>query len=129
MDGTVAVYFEAAAAITVLVLLGQVLELRAHEQTGGAIRALLDLAPKTARRLTGSGDDEDIPLDQVQPGDRLRVRPGDGVPVDGVVLEGRSNVHEAMISGEAMPVAQAPGHKPVGGTINGTGALVMRADA
>ena len=128
MDGTVAVYFEAAAVITVLVLLGQVLELRAHEQTGGAIRALLDLAPKTARRLTAGGDDEDIPLEQVQAGDRLRVRPGDSVPVDGVVLEGHSNVDEAMITGEAMPVAKTPGARLIGGTINGTGALVMRAE-
>jgi Cu+-exporting ATPase len=128
MDGTVAVYFEAAAAITVLVLLGQVLELRAREQTGGAIRALLDLTPKTARRLGAGGDDEEIPLDQVQAGDRLRVRPGDGVPVDGIVLDGNSNVDEAMITGEPMPVAKQPGDKLVGGTINGTGALVMRAD-
>ena len=128
IDGTVAVYFEAAAAITVLVLLGQVLELRAHEQTGGAIRALLDLAPKTARRLTVGGDDQDIPLEQVQAGDRLRVRPGDSVPVDGVVLEGHSNVDEAMITGEAVPVAKTPGARLVGGTINGTGALVMRAE-
>jgi P-type Cu+ transporter len=127
MDGVVAVYFEAAAAITVLVLLGQVLELRAHEQTGGAIRALLDLAPKTARRLT-DGDDEEIPLEKVRAGDRLRVRPGEGVPVDGVVLEGGSSVDEAMITGESMPVAKAPGDKLIGGTINGTGALVMRAD-
>jgi len=128
MDGTVAVYFEAAAAITALVLLGQVLELRAREQTGGAIRALLDLAPKTARRLGAAGDDAEIPLDQVQLGDRLRVRPGDGVPVDGIVLEGSSNVDEAMITGEPMPVAKQPGDRLVGGTINGTGALVMRAD-
>ena len=92
-----------------LVLLGQVLELRAREQTGGAIRALLDLAPKTARRLTVGGDDEDIPLEQVQAGDRLRVRPGDSVPVDGVVLEGHSDVDEAMVTGEAMPVAKTPG--------------------
>ncbi len=128
MDGTVAVYFEAAAVITVLVLLGQVLELRAREQTGGAIRALLNLAPKTARRLTASGADEEIPLEQVQTGDRLRVRPGDGVPVDGVVLEGRSSVDQSMITGEAMPVEKDAGDKLIGGTINGTGALVMRAD-
>ena len=107
MGGTVAVYFEAAAVITVLVLLGQVLELRAREQTGGAIRALLDLAPKTARRLREGGDDEEIPLAEVQVGDRLRVRPGDGVPVDGTVLEGRSAVDESMVTGEAMPVEQA----------------------
>jgi Cu+-exporting ATPase len=128
MDGTVAVYFEAAAMITVLVLLGQVLELRAREQTGGAIRALLNLAPKTARRLTATGEDQEIPLEQVQVGDRLRVRPGDGVPVDGVVLEGRSSIDESMITGEAMPVLKEPGYKLIGGTINGTGAVVMQAD-
>jgi Cu+-exporting ATPase len=128
MDGTVAVYFEAAAVITVLVLLGQVLELRAREQTGGAIRALLNLAPKTARRLTATGEDQEIPLEQVQIGDRLRVRPGDGVPVDGVVLEGRSSIDESMITGEAMPVLKEPGDKLIGGTINGTGAVVMQAD-
>jgi Cu+-exporting ATPase len=128
MDGTVAVYFEAAAVITVLVLLGQVLELRAREQTGGAIRALLNLAAKTARRLTAGGDDEVVPLEQVQVGDRLRVRPGDGVPVDGAVLEGRSSVDESMITGESMPVQKEAGDKLIGGTINGTGALVMRAD-
>ena len=128
MDGTVAVYFEAAAVITVLVLLGQVLELRAREQTGGAIRALLNLAPKTARRLKLGGDDEDIPLEQVQLGDKLRVRPGDGVPVDGEVLEGKSSVDESMVTGESMPAAKQAGDKLIGGTVNGTGALVMRAD-
>jgi P-type Cu+ transporter len=128
MDGTVAVYFEAAAVIIVLVLLGQVLELRARGQTGGAIRALLNLAAKTARRLTASGEDEEIPLEQVQVGDRLRLRPGDGVPVDGVVLDGRSSVNESMITGESMPVLKEPGDKLIGGTVNGTGALVMRAD-
>jgi Cu+-exporting ATPase len=127
-DGSVAVYFEAAAVITVLVLLGQVMELRAHEQTGGAIRALLNLAPKTARRLTASGDDEEIPVDQVEFGDRLRVRPGDGVPVDGEVLEGASAVDESMVTGESMPAPKQPGDKLIGGTINGTGGLVMRAD-
>ncbi len=126
--GGVAVYFEAAAVITVLVLLGQVLELRAREQTGGAIRALLNLAPKTARRVTAGGDDEEIPLDRVHPGDRLRVRPGDGVPVDGIVLEGGSAVDEAMVTGESMPVAKQPGDRVIGGTVNGTGAFVMRAD-
>ncbi|PWC47881.1 haloacid dehalogenase [Azospirillum sp. TSA6c] len=128
MDGVVAVYYEAAAAITVLVLLGQVLELRAREQTGGAIRALLNLAPKTARRISESGEDEEIPLDQVHVGDRLRVRPGDGVPVDGEVLEGHSAVDESMVTGESMPVEKEPGAKVIGGTVNQTGALVMRAD-
>ena len=128
MDNTVAVYFEAAAVITVLVLLGQVLELRAREQTGGAIRALLNLAPKTARRLKDGGEDEEISLAVVQPGDRLRVRPGDGVPVDGEVLEGKSAVDESMVTGESMPNAKQPGDRLIGGTVNGTGALVMRAD-
>jgi Cu+-exporting ATPase len=128
MDGTVAVYFEAAAVITVLVLLGQVLELRAREQTGSAIRALLNLAPKTARRLGGHGADEDIPLADVQVGDRLRVRPGDGVPVDGAVIEGHSAVDESMVTGESLPVEKQPGDKLVGGTVNGTGALVMQAE-
>jgi len=128
MGGTVAVYFEAAAVITVLVLLGQVLELHAREQTGGAIRALLKLAPKTARRLNAGGDDEDVALELVQVGDRLRVRPGDGVPVDGEVLEGKSAVDESMVTGESMPAAKQPGDKLIGGTVNGTGSLVMRAD-
>ena len=127
MGGTVAVYFEAAAVITVLVLLGQVLELRAREQTGSAIRALLDLAPKTARRLTASGDDEEIPLSEVRVDDKLRVRPGDGVPVDGEVLEGKSAVDESMVTGESMPVTKQAGDKLIGGTVNGTGGLVMRA--
>jgi Cu+-exporting ATPase len=111
----------------VLVLLGQVLELRAREQTGGAIRALLNLAPKTARRILDGGDEE-VPLEQVQLGDRLRVRPGESVPVDGVVLEGRSAVDESMVTGESMPVEKEPGAKVIGGTINGTGGLVMRAE-
>jgi P-type Cu+ transporter len=128
LGGTVAVYFEAAAVITVLVLLGQVLELRAREQTGGAIRALLKLAPKTARRLNPGGDDEEVALELVQVGDRLRVRPGDGVPVDGEVLEGKSAVDESMVTGESMPAAKEPGDKLIGGTVNGTGSLVMRAD-
>ncbi len=128
MDSTVAVYFEAAAVITVLVLLGQVLELRAREQTGGAIRALLNLAPKTARRLTSSGEDEEISVASVQLGDKLRVRPGDGVPVDGTVLEGSSAVDESMVTGESMPVAKQPGERLIGGTVNGTGSLIMRAD-
>jgi P-type Cu+ transporter len=128
MDGTVAVYFEAAAVITVLVLLGQVLELRAREQTGGAIRALLNLAPKTARRLTAAGEDEEIPVASVQIGDRLRVRPGDAVPVDGTVLEGGSAVDESMVTGESMPVAKQSGDPLIGGTVNGTGSLLMRAE-
>lgn len=128
MGGTVAVYFEAAAVITVLVLLGQVLELRAREKTGGAIRALLKLAPKTARRLRAGGDDEEVALELVQVGDELRVRPGDGVPVDGEVLEGKSVLDESMVTGESMPSAKQPGDKVIGGTVNGTGSLVMRAD-
>jgi Cu+-exporting ATPase len=128
MGGVVAVYFEAAAVITVLVLLGQVLELRAREETGGALRALLNLAPKTARRILASGEDEEIALDQVKIGDTLRVRPGDGVPVDGAVLEGRSAVDESMVTGESMPSAKAAGDRLIGGTVNGTGALTMRAD-
>jgi Cu+-exporting ATPase len=127
-DMGVAVYFEAAAVITVLVLLGQVLELRARERTGGAIRALLGLAPKTARRIAADGADEDVALDRVHPGDRLRVRPGEAVPVDGVVLDGASAIDESMVTGEAMPVAKHPGDPVIGGTVNGTGALVMRAD-
>ncbi|WP_287988889.1 heavy metal translocating P-type ATPase [Acidiphilium sp.] len=127
-DGTVDTYFEAASFITVLVLLGQVLELRAREQTGGAIRALLNLAPKTTHRLRDGGPDEEIPVDQVQADDRLRIRPGDAVPVDGVVLEGKSSVDEAMVTGESMAVAKQPGDRLIGGTVNGTGALVMRAE-
>ena len=127
-DGTVAVYFEAAAVITVLVLLGQVLELRAREQTGSAIRALLNLTPKTARRLEATGDDVEIPLEHIQLGDKLRVRPGDRVPVDGEVLEGSSAVDESMVTGESMPTAKQSGDKLIGGTVNGTGALVMRVD-
>ncbi|HEY9346442.1 MAG TPA: heavy metal-binding domain-containing protein, partial [Inquilinus sp.] len=127
MDGTVAVYFEPAAVITVLVLLGQVLELRARERTGGAIRALLDLAPKLARRVRDDGSDEEIPLEHVHVGDRLRVRPGDKVPVDGTVEEGRSAVDESMITGEPIPVEKGPGDTVIGGTINGTGGFVLRA--
>ena len=128
MDGTVAVYFEAAAVITVLVLLGQVLELRARERTGGAIRALLKLAPKIARRIVGGSHEIEVPLENVRAGDRLRVRPGESVPVDGVVLEGRGGVDESMITGEALPVAKEPGSKLIGGTLNGTGSLIMRAE-
>ena len=127
-QGAVPVYFEASAVITVLVLLGQVLELRARERTGGAIRALLNLAPKTARRITRAEHDEEVPLAEVQVGDRLRVRPGESVPVDGVVLEGEGGVDESMVTGESLPVAKQPGAKLIGGTLNGTGGLVMRAE-
>jgi Cu+-exporting ATPase len=126
-DGTVAIYFEAAAVITVLVLLGQVLELRAREQTGGAIRALLDLAPKTARRVRADGADEDVSLEAVAVGDRLRVRPGEKVPVDGELIEGRSSVDESMITGESMPVTKEAGSKLIGGTLNRSGGFLMKA--
>jgi len=126
--GEVAVYFEPAAVITTLVLLGQVLELRARRQTGSAIKALLGLSPKTARRLHDDGRDEDVALDQVVPGDRLRIRPGEKVPVDGIVTEGRSAVDESMITGESIPVAKGPGDRVIGGTVNGTGGLVMRVE-
>jgi Cu+-exporting ATPase len=125
--GELPVYFEAAAAITTLVLLGQVLELRARSQTGSAIKALLGLAPKTARRLRDGGED-DVPLDQVHVGDRLRVRPGEKVPVDGVIEEGKSTVDEAMVTGEPIPVEKVPGSPVIGGTINGTGGFIMRAE-
>ena len=127
MGGTPAVYFEAAAAITTLVLLGQVLELRARSRTGAAIRALLDLSPKMARVLRDDRE-EDIPLEQVMPGDRLRVRPGEKIPVDGTVLEGTSGVDESMITGESIPVSKEPGSPLIGATVNGTGSLVMRAE-
>jgi Cu+-exporting ATPase len=128
-EGTVEVYFEAAAAIITLVLLGQVLELRAREQTSGAIRALLDLTPKTANRIDDSGLEVGVPLDQVQIGDRLRIRPGEQVPVDGEVEEGRSAVDESMVTGESMPVSKEPGEHVIGGTLNQSGMLIMRADA
>jgi Cu+-exporting ATPase len=128
MGGAVAVYFEAAAVITVLVLLGQVLELRARERTGGAIRALLDLAPKTTLRVSEGGEDQEVALDVVVVGDRLRVRPGDKVPVDGEIVEGKSSVDESMVTGESMPVAKEPGAKVIGGTVNQTGSFVMRAE-
>ena len=128
MGGTVAVYFEAAAVITVLVLLGQVLELQARERTGGAIRALLDLAPKTARRVTDSGEDEEVALEAIVVGDRLRVRPGDKVPVDGAIVQGKSSLDESMVTGESMPVAKGSEDKVIGGTLNQTGSFVMRAE-
>src|SRR5262249_17275440 len=118
--GEVGLYFEAAAVITVLVLLGQVLELRARSQTSTAIRALLRLGPPTASRLRDDGSEEDVPLELVQVGDRLRVRPGEKVPVDGVVLEGRSSVDEAMVTGESLPVEKTAGSRVIGGTVNAT---------
>jgi Cu+-exporting ATPase len=121
-------YFDTAAVVTVLVLLGQVLEVRARSRTSGAIRGLLGLAPKSARRIAPDGREEDAPLAAVRPGDRLRVRPGERVPVDGVVAEGRSAVDESMVSGEPIPVEKEPGAKLIGGTVNGTGGLVMRAE-
>jgi Cu+-exporting ATPase len=127
-SGHVAVYFEAASVIVTLILLGQVLELRARSRTSAAIRELLGLAPKTARRLGDDGSEGDVPLDQVHPGDRLRVRPGEKVPVDGVVVEGSSSVDESMVSGEAIPVEKGPGARVVGATVNGTGTFVMRAE-
>jgi len=126
-SGTVAVYFEAAAIITALVLLGQVLELRARSQTSSAIKALLGLAPKTARLIRDDGNEEDVPMDRVQAGDRLRVRPGEKVPVDGVVLEGETSIDESMVTGEPIPVEKFKGSKVTGGTVNGTGSVVMQA--
>ena len=126
--GAPATYFEAASVITVLVLMGQVLELRAREATSGAIRALLDLAPKTARRVKDDGSDEDVSLDEIHAGDRLRVRPGDNVPVDGSLLEGRSELDESMITGESMPVTKEKDSRVIGGTINKSGSFIMRAD-
>ena len=127
-DGAVQVYFEAAAAITTLVLLGQVLELKARSRTGAAIKALLGLAPKTARRLGHDGAEEDVPLDQVRPGDLLRVRPGEKVPTDGIVTEGSSSIDESMVTGEPIPVEKHEGDRVVGATINGNGSFVMRAE-
>jgi len=127
VHGAVAVYFEAASVITVLVLLGQVLELRARERTSGAIRALLGLAPKTARRITDRGD-EDVAIDAIAVGDRLRVRPGEKIPVDGLVTEGHSSVDESMVTGESMPVSKGQGARVIGGTVNQSGGLVLRAD-
>ncbi len=128
MDGAVPAYFEAASVITTLVLLGQVLELRARQRTSGAIRALLNLAPQQAHLVTPDGAEKDVALDQVKPGDRLRVRPGERVPVDGVVREGASAVDESMVTGEPMPVEKAPGDKVTGGTLNTSGSLVMEAE-
>jgi Cu+-exporting ATPase len=127
-DGSVAVYFEAAAVIVTLILLGQVMELRARSQTGAAIKALLGLAPKTARKINADGSEEDIPLEHVQAGDVLRIRPGEKVPVDGVVLDGSSTVDESMISGEPIPVRKQKGDRVIGATVNTTGALSMRAE-
>jgi Cu+-exporting ATPase len=126
-SGRVGVYFEAAAVIVTLVLLGQVLELRARGRTGSAIRALLGLAPKTARRIAADGSERDVPLDQIQVGDRLRVRPGEKVPVDGAVLEGSSAIDEAMVTGESLPVEKHAGDRVIGATVNGTGSLVIEA--
>ncbi len=128
MGGSVAVYFEAAAVITVLVLLGQVLELRAREQTSGAIKALLGLAPKTARRIDLKGNDEEVALELIGIGDSLRVRPGEKVPVDGEIIEGHSSLDESMVTGESMPVSKDVGHKVIGGTLNASGSFIMRAE-
>lgn len=127
-EGVVPIYFEAAATITVLVLLGQVLEIRARSRTNSAIKALLGLAPQTARLVRDDGGDEDIPLDRVHPGDRLRVRPGEKVPVDGIVLSGSTSIDESMVTGEPIPVEKSPNSKVTGGTVNGTGSIVMRAE-
>src|SRR5450432_1542494 len=127
-SGNLGLYFEPAAVITVLVLLGQVLELRARSQTSGAIKALLGLAPKTARRVAADGAESDVPLSEIQVGDRVRVRPGEKVPIDGVVLEGRSSVDEAMVTGEPIPVEKTADAKVTGGTINGTGSFLMKAE-
>ena len=126
--GEIALYFEPAVVIIALVLLGQVMELRARSQTGSAIRALLGLAPKTARRLESQSSEVDIPLDQVQVGDRLRVRPGEKIPVDGILLEGHSSVDESMVSGEPIPVEKDVHAKVTGGTVNATGSFVMQAE-
>jgi len=127
-SGAVGVYFEAAAVIVTLVLLGQVMELRARSHTGAAIRALLGLAPKTARRLQDDGTEDDVPLEQVHPGDRLRVRPGEKIPVDGVIVEGKSAVDESMVTGEPMPVEKGADDRVIGATVNGTGSFIMRAE-
>jgi Cu+-exporting ATPase len=126
--GQIGVYFEAAAVITTLVLLGQVLELRARSRTSGAIKALLGLAPKTARRVAANGSEEDVFLEQVRVGDLLRVRPGEKIPVDGIVVDGQSAVDESMVTGEPIPVEKLPNSKVIGGTVNGTGSFLMRAE-
>src|SRR5262249_22536218 len=126
--GGVDTYFESAAMITVLVLLGQVLEIRARTWTSGAIKKLLGLAPKTARRIGADGNEQDVPIEAIRVGDRLRIRPGEKVPVDGVVDDGRSAIDESMVTGEPMPAAKEPGDKVIGGTVNGTGPLVVRAE-
>ncbi len=127
-DGGVDVYFESAAVIVTLVLLGQVLELRAREKTGGAIRELLNLSPKTARRIKAGGSEEEVAVEDIEAGDKLRVRPGESIPADAVVLEGNSSVDESMISGESIPLEKSPGDKVIGGTVNGTGSLIIQAE-
>ncbi len=127
-DGSVAVYFEAAAVITVLVLLGQVLELRARDKTSGAIRALLDLAPKTARRVTADGNEEDVALETIIVSDMLRVRPGEKVPVDGTVSEGHVSIDESLVTGESLPVSKEPGSRVIAGTLNASGSFLMKAE-
>ena len=124
----VAIYFEAAAVITALVLLGQVLELRAREQTSNAIKALLGLAPKTARRLRDDNTDEEVPLDGIGVGDRLRVRPGEKVPVDGAILDGHATIDELLVTGESLPVSKDAGGKVIAGTLNQSGSFIMRAE-
>src|SRR5205823_4578341 len=126
--GRVPVYFESAAVIIALVLLGQVLELRARAQTGGAIRELLALAPKTARRIEPDGMERDLPIEQIRPGERLRVRPGEKIPVDGIVEEGASAVDESMLTGEPIPAEKTPGDAVTAGTLNGSGSFVMHAE-
>jgi P-type Cu+ transporter len=128
-EGQVDVYFEAAAVIVALVLLGQVLEIRARERTSGAIKALLGLAPKTARRVRDDGTDEEVPLDEVRVGDRLRVRPGDKIPVDGEVLKGHSTVDESMLTGEPVPAEKNPGDRVTGGTLNQSGSFRLPGGA